>query len=184
MIQTPYLFKIYMIKTIKNLIWNKVITEGEMLDLGCGNGQDDLVAAEAGFRVTAVDKNIPTEIPINPNITFVNSTIQEFNIEQDKFDVIYADNSLPFITKEEAISVIEDAALKIKKDGILYFSLFGLNDAWAKDTKMNFWSRNEVEDFVLKLGLTIYKKVEEEGYSPTMKGDIKYWHIFALTLKK
>ena len=173
-----------MIKTIKNLIWDKVVTNGEMLDLGCGNGQDDIVASEVGFKVTAVDKNVVEKMTENMSINFVIDKIENFKIEQDKYNFIYADNSLPFLIKNDAIKVIKDASIKLKNGGVLYFSLFGVNDAWSGDKNINFWTRNEINELISTLGLSLYKKVEEEGYSPKMNGEIKYWHIFRFILKK
>lgn len=158
-----------------------IINRGTMLDLGCGSGQDSLFASENGFEVTAVDKN---PIEISDKVHFFEGKIEDFTIEDGKYDLIYSDNALPFLTKENAIKVLQDASEKIKKDGILYFSLFGEHDAWVKDENMNFWNREEVVRFVESLGLTLYRKVEEEGYAPKMNKEIKYWHIFRFILKK
>ena len=155
-----------------------------MLDLGCGNGQDDIVASEAGFKVTAVDKNAVEKVTENMSINFVIDKIENFKIEQDKYNFIYADNSLPFLIKNDAIKVIKDASIKLKNGGVLYFSLFGVNDAWSGDENINFWTRDEINELVSTLELSLYKKVEEEGYSPKMNGEIKYWHIFRFILKK
>lgn len=173
-----------MIKTIKNLIWDKIVTEGKMLDLGSGNGQDAVAATEAGLKVTAVDKNPVDKTSENSRVDFVVERIENFKIEKNKYNLIYADNSLPFLKKEDAVRVIKDAAFNLKKDGVLYFSLFGINDAWSEDKNMNFWTRDEVNDFISTLNLSLYRKVEEEGYAPKMNGEIKYWHIFRFILKK
>lgn len=155
-----------------------------MLDLGSGSGQDALIASEAGFKVTVVDKNPILDTPENVSINKVVSLIEDFDIEKDKYDFIYADNSLPFLKKTDVKKIIHDASSKLKKKGVLYFSLFGINDAWKENKDMNFWNRDEINDFVSTLGLALYKKVEEEGYAPKMNGEIKYWHIFRFTLKK
>ena len=173
-----------MIKTIKNILWDKVIIEGEMLDLGAGNGADAIVAVEAGFKVTAVDRNLIPETTENMSVYKVVSPIETFTIEKDRYDFIYADNSLPFLKKTDVEKILQDASGKLKKGGILYFSLFGVNDEWASDENMNFWTREEITDLVSTLGLALYKKVEEEGYVPKMNGETKYAHIFRFTLKK
>ncbi len=170
-----------MLKTIKNLISEGVIKDGTLLDLGCGSGGDAFFAAENGFIVTAVDKKTLAE---NKSIFFVLGDIEDFNIEKDKFDVIYADNSLPFLSKESACKVLQKAAENLRKDGVLYFSLFGIKDGWADDKNMNFWTKDELNNFVQTLGLNLYRKIEEEGFAPKMNGEIKYWHIFRYTLKK
>lgn len=163
-----------------------LIKNGNFLDLGCGTGSEPAFAAESGFTVTAVDRNPLTEEV--PNITFVQSLIEDFVIEEGKYDVIFADNALPFLTKDNAKKVLIDASSKIKPDGTMSFTLFGANDAWAKDenmsSKMNFWDREEAYSFVKGLNLPVYRTDDEEGFAPTMKGEIKYWHIFKFILKK
>jgi SAM-dependent methyltransferase len=173
-----------MIKNIKSILLEKIIPAGMMLDLGAGGCQDSLIAAEAGFHVVAVDKKPPAAALENPSVTFVQSPIEEFDIEENKYDLIYADNSLPFLTKDDAKKIIQDAAHKLKTGGLLYFSLFGTQDEWSDKESMNFWTKEEITDFVDSLGLTLYKKIEEEGYGPKMDGSTKYWHIFRFYLKR
>lgn len=170
-----------MLKTFKSLLMEGVIKEGNFLDLGCGNGKDALAAAENGFKVTAIDKKISVQ---DGSVNFIESSMEDFEIEKDKYDVIYADNSLPFVSKDNAKKILEKASDNLKTGGVLYFSLFGVNDAWSGDEKMNFWTKDEATNFIETLGLKLYRKTEEEGFAPKMDGEIKYWHIFRFILKK
>ena len=172
-----------MLKTIKNLIEEGIIKNGTMLDLGCGSGKDAIFASDNGFGVTAVDKHFKYKQE-GGSVNFVLGQIEDFDIEDKKYDVIYADNSLPFLSKENVEKLLKNASSKLKEDGTFYFSLFGTNDAWANDKNMNFWTRDGAEKFVKSLNLKIYRKTEEEGFAPQMNGELKYWHIFRFILKK
>ena len=69
--------------------------------------------------------------------------------------------------------------------GIMYFSLFGVKDAWFGKSNMSFFDQGEVEQMLNRiLGITLIYKTTKEGYDKTMKGDIKYWHIFRFVYKK
>ncbi len=170
-----------MLKTIKSLMMEGIVEGGTMLDLGCGSGKDALAASENGFEVTAVDKKPIPELPL---IHFIESKIEDFDIEANKYDFIYADNSLPFLLKDDVKKVLLDATQKLKGGGVVYFSLFGEHDSWVNDKQMNFWKKEEVNEFVGSLELFLYRKTEEEGYAAAMNGDTKYWHIFRFILKK
>lgn len=164
---------------------------GQALDLGCGQGADAIALAERGFQVTAVDKNTK-EISKNKKnlpITVVESNMQNFLIENDKYNIIIAINSLPFLSsKDEVYKIIEDLSKGLKQKGLLYITLFGPKDAWAKEKKnMTFIGYDEAIDFLGSLGLSPIHRLTEEGLGPVISAGIagiKYWHIHRFLYQK
>src|SRR3989344_4888841 len=160
---------------------NLLSPPGEVLDLGCGAGDDAIVLAEMGFNVVAVDKNTEeiSKRKGNLPISIVTSDIRDFNIENEKYNIIIANNVLPFLgSKDDVYETIKAITGGLLSGGIMYITLFGPKDAWAKEDKnMTFIEYDEAISFLGSLGLTPIHRLTEEGLGPLMKGEIKYWHI-------
>ncbi len=162
------------------------------LDLGCGDGKDVLALADFGLRVHAVDSDASKIASLQSRLEETGkdaqlnvARIEDFSIEIEKYDVILASNSLPFITsKKEVFEVLKRAMNGLKIGGFLYFSLFGVRDAWSHRDTMSFYSEEECDVLLRELGLGVYHKSVEEGNGLTMKGDLKHWHIFKFFLRK
>ena len=160
----------------------------KILDLGCGPGNRAISFAKNGNKVVAVDsdgaaiESLSSRIG-NLSIIVVNQDIREFEIEPDSYDCIIASNVLPFIKKDEIISVLEKVRRGLKKAGIAEFSLFGVDDPWAKmyADSMSFYERNEVQLFVE--GLDSFSIEEMKGEAPMMNGELKYWHKFLIVYR-
>lgn len=153
--------------------------KGEALDLGCGKGSASSDLLSLGYKITSVDK-MPTQIE---GVNFVASDIRDFTIEKGKFSVIVCNNVLPFINdKKVVIKLINQMIEGLTQEGVLYFSIFGIHDAWAGDSKMSFFSYDEISSIVDSLTIKTFEKNSFEGYGKTMRGDMKYWHIFRFVL--
>lgn len=152
---------------------------GFMLDLGCGKGADSDYFIDKGYGVTSVDTDS----------TYVSqkTDIRDFIIHGDTFDVIIANNVLPFIAdKNEVKNILLKMYKGLKKGGIMYFTVFGVNDDWYSTKKsMSFFEHVDIDIFTKTLpDIKILEKTTIEGYGKTMKGDIKYWHIHTYLCKK
>lgn len=167
---------------------NLISPPGEALDLGCGAGEDAVALAEMGFNVTAVDRN--TEEISNRKgslpISVITSDIMDFNIENGKYNIIIANNVLSFLdSKDKVYEIIKAISSGLLHGGIMYITIFGPKDAWAKeDKKMTFISYDEATAFLESLGLTSIHRLTEEGLGPVRPAGIKYWHIHRFLYKK
>ena len=98
-----------------------------ILEVGCGPGNITryLLDKRPNFNVTACDvsnKMLALGKLNNPSATFKELDCREITSLQTKFDGIIAGFCLPYISKEEAIQFIVDAAQSLYANGVLYLS--------------------------------------------------------------
>ena len=90
-------------KTFRNQITKSA------LDIGCGTGCDALYLLENGFNVKALDQDHNAIEILKQKIgknyhdkdTYENTSIQNFKIDSNAFDLINASFSLPFCSKAD-----------------------------------------------------------------------------------
>lgn len=163
--------------------------EGTALDMGFGGGEDVGFLLDRGFDVTGVEKSEKayTEAVerFGGKVTLLHTDIAEYEPEPNSFDLIIARNVLPFLTKQDALTTIEQSVSALKKDGYFLFTLFGPKDyEWKKEGKISTFEYDEAHALLEKLGLEIYFQSTEEGYGGTMAGTKKYWHIHQFIVRK
>ena len=103
----------------------------EVLDLGIGQGRNSIPLAELGFNVTGVDYSTKClEICKNTcnKLNLVQSDIRTFDIEKYKYDMILSGYVLHFLHKNDSYKIIENIKNNIKNNGIVYISVFSLED--------------------------------------------------------
>lgn len=171
-----------------------VVTSGNILDLGCGKGLDVIQFAKKGsFVIDAVDHDSASIDFLNEKIKSESisnihthlKSIEDFKIESEKYSIIIASNSLPFISsKEKVVEIIGNISKGLKQDGFAYITLFGLNDDWKNKKNMSFFSLEEATKIFDDLGLKKYFISTEEGYGKTMKGDVKFWNVHKFIYQK
>ncbi|MEK7115286.1 MAG: class I SAM-dependent methyltransferase [Patescibacteria group bacterium] len=152
------------------------------LDLGCGSGRDTKYLLEQGFVVTAVDKELESEIYIKKlpqdNLTFILSKFEDFNFEKEKYNLINAQFSLPFIDRDRFNEVFEKIKLSLKTGGVFVGQLFGINDDWNKSkiTRTTFHTKEEARR--LFEDMKIIRFIEKDYYGKIDDGTPKHWHVF------
>lgn len=180
MVHPFFMKQIYIHKIIEFGLISKT---GTILDLGCGIGKDSIFLADKGYDVTAVD--IKNQNISHPKITFIQSDILLFDIEKNKYSAIIARNMLPFIKdKEQVKKVLHDMVDGLTHDGVLFFTVFGVKDAWFGKENMSFFTESEIDLVVKELPINIFEKNVMEGFGKTMPGDLKFWHIFSYICTK
>lgn len=175
----------YLMEAVKNL--NDL--KGNALDLGCGSGIDSKYIAENGFNVEAIDfdKNAIKQTKLickNLSVKIIQEDIKKFNIKNNFYNLIISWNTLPFLTKKESEKILADIQNGLISGGIFVFSIFGIEDEWAKIYKeMSFWTVEELKKTLSEM--KFIKFLEEKQKGPTASGETKFWHkIQAIAQKK
>ena len=147
-------------------------TNGIALEVGSGDGEDAKALEELGYTVEKFDKKEGIDL-------------RDFAFVPEKYDFININNVLPFIKdKREVIESLKKMAASLKKGGVLHFTLFGINDAWATKPEMSFWTFDEANTMVDDLVGKCVIRSSEEYVGKTMAGDQKYWHMLRYVLVK
>lgn len=157
------------------------------LDLGSGALNDSIFLIERGFgKVTAVDK-IPVAIdranklPID-KFQYEISSFEEFNLSEDKYDLVNAQFALPFMDSDIFSRVFNDISSSLKNGGIFTGQLFGDADEWSSNQEMTFHTKVEAEELLKSFEVLHFEEVEKD--SKTALGSQKHWHIFNFIVKK
>jgi SAM-dependent methyltransferase len=180
----------------KNLTANYNIKEfiklntkvGKAIELGCGAGRDTIYLIKNGWNVLAVDREDVKEIIIknlNENelkkFKFSKQNFEDIKLE--KCDLLVANFSLPFCSKNNFEELWNKITNSISNDGYFVGNFFGINDDWNKTKKeITFFTKNEVLDLFKNFEILIFKEIEKDG--TTGLGKTKHWHIFNIIAKK
>lgn len=173
----------------------------EVLDLGIGQGRNSIPLAELGFNVTGVDYSTKClEICKNTcnKLNLVKSDIRTFDIEKDKYDMILSGYVLHFLHKNDSYQIIENIKNNIKNNGIVYISVFSLEDPRfnkpstssdfeildnnilhnkVNDTYVSFFSKDEVLNLFSDFKTIFVSEeycLEQNVETPRYAGVVKY----------
>lgn len=160
-------------------IYNKIDASGNFLDLGCGQGRDSLFILGKGFNVTMVDKSEEeikrikeyiqkNNLPKN-KINLHCQDIGNYNIKDNKFDIINAFNSLQFLPKKESLRLIDKIKKSLKNKGYVIISSFTVNDPLYEKTTNDsrcFFESQELRKLFSDFNIIFYKEevIEENGH--------------------
>ena len=121
-----------------------VTNKDEALELGSGALNDVRYLISQNFKhITAVDSTpVASEIIGNfppETVSYVISTFEDFNFDENKYDLINAQYSLPFNRQDTFDKVFKSIVSSLKDGGILTGQFFGVRDEWnVPEHKMNF----------------------------------------------
>lgn len=108
----------------------------QLLDIGCGNGNDSLYFAKKGIRVLATDfskiglktlKNTTLKENIK-NITIKQLDISKARLPKNKFDVVYAHLSLHYFKDKQTTEIFNKIHLSLKKGGLFFVKCKSTDD--------------------------------------------------------
>jgi len=156
------------------------------LDLGSGSLKDSKYLLELGFDVTAVDKRNGCDddaLLKNEKLHYHIKSFEDFDFENNHFDVINAMYSLPFINQDNFDNVFNNIKMSLKVGGVFCGQFFGKNDSWnINDGKMSFHDEADIRYKLKGFDIKIFEEVQEDG--TTMLGKPKHWHVFHVVAKK
>lgn len=138
----------------------KLLKGKTVLDLGIGEGQNSIILSQLGYDVTGVDfskKALDICNNKSSNIKLVKCDIRNFNIEQNKYDLIMSRCVLHFLHKEDVYSIINNIKNTLNPNGLVYLSVFSTNDPSFK-----FKCNNS--DFDI-LPNNVFHKISDDTYS-------------------
>lgn len=107
----------------------------EILELACGPGNITkyLLQKRPDFKILGTDL-APNMIELaqinNPDAKFQLLDCRNFQELNKRFDAILCGFGLPYLTKEEAVQLIKDAARSLHPEGVLYLST--MEDDYSK----------------------------------------------------
>lgn len=164
------------------------VPKDHALDAGAGALNATKYLLSAGFaRVTAFDSSpashkLAAELPPD-RVTFVPARFEDFAYPDRAFDLVNAEFSLPFVSRDRIAQVFAGLLGAVRPGGIFTGQLFGPSDSWnVPDSGMNFHTRADVER--LLRGWTIVELEEEDHPGTTKLGEPKHWHIFHILARR
>ena len=151
--------------------------DDEVLDVGCGPGNvaKQLLAAKP-LKITGIDlsdemvrlaaANVPTG-------EFLCRDIRQVEFPDRHFDAVILSFSIVHLSDAEAQALLRKAVSWLKDKGVLYLSFMAGKKAGFEKTSFsqdpiyfNYYSREEVERFLSRLGVTVFHSAEQ-GYLET-----------------
>ncbi|MFN8887661.1 MAG: methyltransferase domain-containing protein, partial [Cyclobacteriaceae bacterium] len=112
----------------------RLISTGDELDLGVGEGRNAMFLARQGFNVTGVDFSIEAlnklnlaKTKENSNLKTVHSDISDFKINQ-LYHLIISNATLHFLKKKEIYKLVDSMKLNTHIGGINYITAFTRKD--------------------------------------------------------
>ncbi len=127
------------------------------IDLGCGALFDTKYLVQHGFKkVVALDKTNSAQAIFDNfssdeknKIDYTISSFEDYMFPSEKYDLINAQFSIPFISPTSFEEVFRKIKNSLKPNGILVGQFFGEKDSW-KQTRPNltFHTRKQVEDLL------------------------------------
>lgn len=162
--------------------------KGNALDLGCGSGRDTRLLLEEGFNVVAVDKaekalEYLKELP-QENLEIKLSSFEDFHFEEEKYDLINAQFSLPFADRDAFNTIFQKVKDSLKPNGIFVGQLFGVNDDWNKSstTRTTFHTIEAAK--MLFADMELIKFMEKDYDGTIADGTPKHWHVLHILARK
>jgi tellurite methyltransferase len=149
--------------TIKLLKYAK---SGKVLDLGSGEGRDDIFMAKNGFDVTGVDisetgvkRMLETAKEMGVKVKGLVQDISKFEFKE-KYDIIISNNTLQFLSEKDAKRVISEMKENTNEGGLNVIVSF-TEDNPSKElpylfkkgelkSMYSYWEILEYEEFMME----------------------------------
>lgn len=106
-------------------IFNKLLPEGHLLEIGCGGGRDAAELIALGYQYTGIDPSVEmfkAAQERNPKGTFIHASAQEIDFEGE-FEGFWASASLLHVPKKEIDGVMQRINKALKDGGVGFIAL-------------------------------------------------------------
>lgn len=148
--------------------------DGDILDLGSGQGRDAVPIAMSGRKIVAVDSSPEAinqlrekarELALD-NVEAICSDIRTFEIEQNKYSLIYGINAIPFIGRIDALALIERIKSAVKRNGIIVISAMteedGSFNSVNNQENSTYFKKNELGNLFTDFEIIEYFEITKE----------------------
>ena len=140
------------------------LCEGNVLDLGCGEGHLAGLIAETGLTVTGIDKNkdkIQTAKMLYPGVTFLAGDLRSAHLPKESFDTALLTEVLEHLPEDAAREAVETAMRFLRPGGRLVVSVPN-EDCVPHRNHLQEFDRMSLRKFLEPYGKT--KLVTEQPY--------------------
>lgn len=168
-----------------------MIEGGVAIDCGCGAGSDIAYLLKEGFEVHAFDVEASSIERCHKRF----ADEQGLHLSQTDFvgfdypaaDLIVADASLFFCTRQDFPKVWQKIVHALQPGGVFVGSFLGMRDSMLTGAADYWGTARGFEEDELKQyfeGFELVRWVEHEMNGTTGEGQAHHWHIYAVILKK
>ena len=162
-----------------DIFMKMIVSEGKVLDLGCGTGTASLALLKKGFSPFPIDAS---QEMIKVAETLLKIKVRKISFdeidEHNFYDAIWANFSLLHTTKNQFFEILKKLFFALNKKGLLFLSL-KRGEGESRDRLGRFYSyyeKKEVEKFLEKANFQTKKFTE--GSSVGLAGDKESWMGF------
>ncbi len=143
--------------SLTNLVEDKTIPKGKVLEIGCGTGDNSIWLAQQNFEVTACDVSataikLATEKARNNNVDcrFIVADFLHDSISEGPFDFVFDRGCFhSFRTNKKRLKIARNVASHLNANG-LWLSLIGSADAPPREIGPPMHSARNIADTVEK----------------------------------
>ena len=147
------------LETALKVVSNKSIA----LDIGAGQGRDTIFLAKSGFAVDSIEKS---DVAINYlkslNISKVNpiqTRVEDFDIVEDRYDLINAINVLQFVDDENIPKVITKIRAGLRSGGVVVIASFTEEDpSFLEHSFKKYFSKSELKELFSGFEIIFYRE--------------------------
>ncbi len=156
------------------------------IDLGCGVGNDTIYLLKKNYKVIAVDKEvsvidfIKSRISDTSKLDFIIDSFE--NVKLNKANLIISNLSIYFCKPKYFNRLCNEITNNIVEGGYFVGNFLGKEDDWSIDTNRTFINKEQLDIIFKNFEIVFFK--EKKFNRQTVKGKMKFWHIFQIIARK